>query len=100
VRAAVARVGGQVVVDGLDVKPGHPMLMAALPDGRWLVGLPGNPFAACAALLTLVGPEVDYLPLPWHRAMAAAPGCPGGRRAHEVGEATVTVIGGSGEFFG
>ena len=126
------------------------------------MGLPGNPFAACAALLTLVGPlldslhaagpaptvtamlasaepgrpgdghrllpvrlsehgdavvlpscgsamlrglaqatglavvppsgaaagdEVDYLPLPWHRAMAAAPGCPGGRRAHEVGGA-------------
>lgn len=61
VRAAVAAVGGHVVVDGVHVKPGHPMLLAALPGGRWLVGLPGNPLAACAALLTLVGPLLDGL---------------------------------------
>jgi len=61
VRAAVAHAGGRVVVDGVHVKPGHPMLLAALPDGRWLVGLPGNPLAACAALLTLVGPLLDAL---------------------------------------
>lgn len=59
VRAAVAGAGGRVVVDGVHVKPGHPMLLAALPGGRWLVGLPGNPFAACAALLTLVRPLLD-----------------------------------------
>ena len=61
VRAAVARAGGRVVVDGVHVKPGHPMLLAALPSGRWLVGLPGNPLAACAALLTLVGPLLNGL---------------------------------------
>jgi molybdopterin molybdotransferase len=59
VRAAIARAGGLVVVDGVHVKPGHPMLLASLPGGRWLVGLPGNPLAACAALLTLVGPVLD-----------------------------------------
>ena len=32
------------------------MLMARLPDGRILVGLPGNPAAALAGLVTLVGP--------------------------------------------
>ena len=56
VRAAVARVGGCVLVDGVHVKPGHPMLLAALPGDRWLVGLPGNPLAACVALVTLVQP--------------------------------------------
>ena len=61
VRAAVARAGGRVVVDGVHVKPGHPMLLAALPGDRWLVGLPGNPLAACAALLSLVGPLLDGL---------------------------------------
>jgi len=61
VRAAIAAAGGRVVVEGVHVKPGHPMLLAALPRGRWLVGLPGNPFAACAALLTLVGPLLEAL---------------------------------------
>lgn len=55
---ALRAAGGRLVVDGVDVKPGHPMLLAALPDGRWCVGLPGNPLAACAALLTLVWPLV------------------------------------------
>ena len=61
VRAAIAAAGGRIVVEGVHVKPGHPMLLASLPGGRWLVGLPGNPFAACAALLTLVGPLLDGL---------------------------------------
>lgn len=61
VRSAVLRAGGRLVVDGVDVKPGHPMLLAAMPGGRWLAGLPGNPFAACAALVTLVQPLLDTL---------------------------------------
>jgi len=61
VRAAIAQAGGRVIIEGIHVKPGHPMLLASLPGGRWLVGLPGNPFAACAALLTLVGPLLDGL---------------------------------------
>ena len=83
VRAAVARAGGQVVVDGVHVKPGHPMLLAALPGDRWLVGLPGNPLAACVGLLTLVGPLLDGLhglgPGPTRTAALASaePGRPG-----------------------
>jgi molybdopterin molybdotransferase len=61
VRAAVAGAGGRMIVDGVDVKPGHPMILATLPRGRWLVGLPGNPLAACVALVTLVGPLLDVL---------------------------------------
>jgi molybdopterin molybdotransferase len=48
--------GAQVLVDGVRVRPGHPQLLALLPDGRPLVGLPGNPFAAVAACLTLLQP--------------------------------------------
>jgi molybdopterin molybdotransferase len=83
VRAAVVQAGGRVLVEGVHVKPGHPMLLAALPGGRWLVGLPGNPLAACAALLTLVGPLLDALhghgPRPTQTATLATaePGRPG-----------------------
>jgi len=55
-RPWLARVGADLVVDGVAVRPGHPMVLARLPDGRVLVGLPGNPLAAVAALLGLLGP--------------------------------------------
>jgi molybdopterin molybdotransferase len=61
VRSALAEVGGRAVVDAVGVKPGHPMLLAALPRDRWLVALPGNPFAACAALVTLAAPLLASL---------------------------------------
>ena len=83
VRPAVARVGGRMLVDGVHVKPGHPMLLATLPGGRWLVGLPGNPFAACVALLTLVRPLLDSLqglgsaPTATATLVRAEPGRPG-----------------------
>jgi molybdopterin molybdotransferase len=57
----LADLGARVVVDGVDVKPGHPMLLAVLPDGRWVAGLPGNPLAACVALITLVQPLLDRM---------------------------------------
>ncbi|GAA3054721.1 molybdopterin-binding protein [Kitasatospora albolonga] len=53
---ALAAVGAHLIVDGVAVRPGHPMLLAALPGGRHLVGLPGNPLAAVAGLLTLALP--------------------------------------------
>lgn len=51
----------RLLVDGVAVRPGHPMLLALLTDGRPLVGLPGNPLAAVSALLTLLHPTVDAL---------------------------------------
>lgn len=69
VRDAVLRAGGRLLVDGVHVKPGHPMLLAALPNGRRLVGLPGNPLAACVALVTLLEPVLTSL----HRRAPAAP---------------------------
>ena len=44
------------IVDGVQVRPGHPMLLAVLPDGRPFVGLPGNPLAAVSGIVTLAAP--------------------------------------------
>ncbi|WP_340288298.1 molybdopterin molybdotransferase MoeA, partial [Aquipuribacter hungaricus] len=60
-RPWLARTGARLVVDGVEVRPGHPMLLASLPGGTPLVGLPGNPLAAVAALLGLLGPLLDGL---------------------------------------
>jgi molybdopterin molybdotransferase len=55
--AAIAACEGEVVIDSVAVRPGHPMLAAALDRGRaWLVGLPGNPQSAIVTLMTLGAP--------------------------------------------
>jgi molybdopterin molybdotransferase len=70
--------GARLIVDSVAVRPGHPMLLAELPPPggagdhlpaghlrsgtrRWLVGLPGNPFAAVAGLVTLAQPLLRRL---------------------------------------
>ena len=53
--------GARWLVDTVACRPGHPQIMARLVDGRWLVGLPGNPFAALVAAYTLLGPLVAGL---------------------------------------
>jgi molybdopterin molybdotransferase len=55
--AAIARCEGEVVIDSVAVRPGHPMLAATLDRGRaWLVGLPGNPQSAIVTLMSLGAP--------------------------------------------
>lgn len=61
VHAVLARAGAELLVDGVAVRPGHPMLLAALASGRHLVGLPGNPLAAVSGLLTLAEPLLRTL---------------------------------------
>ncbi|MFE2290786.1 molybdopterin molybdotransferase MoeA [Streptomyces sp. NPDC059452] len=57
VHPVLAALGAELLVDGVAVRPGHPMLLARLsPDGPYLVGLPGNPLAAVSGLLTLAEP--------------------------------------------
>ncbi|MEU1051496.1 molybdopterin molybdotransferase MoeA [Streptomyces sp. NPDC005876] len=56
VHPTLRRIGAELLVDGVQVRPGHPMLLARLQDGRHLVGLPGNPLAAVSGLLTLAEP--------------------------------------------
>ncbi|MCG5220944.1 molybdopterin molybdotransferase MoeA [Streptosporangium soli] len=48
--------GAELLVDGVACRPGHPQVLARLPGGTILVGLPGNPFAALAAAMTLLVP--------------------------------------------
>ncbi|WSR49534.1 molybdopterin molybdotransferase MoeA [Streptomyces sp. NBC_01201] len=57
VHPVLAEIGADLLVDGVAVRPGHPMLLARLADGGpCLVGLPGNPLAAVSGLLTLAEP--------------------------------------------
>ncbi|MFC1417667.1 molybdopterin molybdotransferase MoeA [Streptacidiphilus cavernicola] len=63
---ALAGMGARLLVDGVRVRPGHPMLLAALPAEpgkrtRFLVGLPGNPLAAVAGVVTLAEPLLRTL---------------------------------------
>lgn len=60
-RAVLGDLGADVIVDGVAVRPGHPQLLARLPGGRLAVGLPGNPFAALGAALTLLAPILREL---------------------------------------
>ncbi|TDE57959.1 molybdopterin molybdenumtransferase MoeA [Nonomuraea mesophila] len=57
-RGVLAGLGAELLVDGVAVRPGHPQMLARLPGGGLVVGLPGNPFAAFAAALTLLVPLV------------------------------------------
>ncbi|HZX01774.1 molybdopterin molybdotransferase MoeA [Kribbella sp.] len=52
-RAVLTDLDAQMVVDGVACRPGHPQALAQLPDGRLVLGLPGNPHAALVAFLTL-----------------------------------------------
>lgn len=60
-RRVLADLDAEILVSGVACRPGHPMLFAVLPDGRCVVGLPGNPFAAYAAVLTLLQPLLGTL---------------------------------------
>jgi molybdopterin molybdotransferase len=56
VHPTLCKAGAELLVDGVAVRPGHPMLLARLTETRHLVGLPGNPLAAVSGLLTLAEP--------------------------------------------
>ncbi|RKR86099.1 molybdopterin molybdotransferase [Micromonospora pisi] len=60
-RGALEALAAQVRVHGVACRPGHPQLLATLPDGRCVVGLPGNPYAALVAALTLLTPLLGRL---------------------------------------
>ncbi|MDJ0314480.1 molybdopterin molybdotransferase MoeA [Arthrobacter sp. H35-D1] len=60
-REAITAMGGIFHVPHISMRPGHPTLLAELPDGRFIVGLPGNPLAAMVGLLTLGAPLLAKL---------------------------------------
>ncbi|HEY8588232.1 MAG TPA: molybdopterin molybdotransferase MoeA [Naasia sp.] len=87
-RAALDVVGCALVLDGVAMRPGSPTLLARRTDGRPVLALPGNPFAALVALHLLGAPLLDGLlgrPL---RAPAALPAA----RAVENPRTTALVL--------
>ncbi|MGW2814394.1 molybdopterin molybdotransferase MoeA [Streptomyces sp. NPDC001415] len=67
VHPVLHKAGAELLIDGVAVRPGHPMLLAQIGVGKHLVGLPGNPLAAVSGLLTLAEPLLRELA---HRARA------------------------------
>jgi molybdopterin molybdotransferase len=61
VHPTLRRVGAELLVDGVKVRPGHPMLLARTKGNQHLVGLPGNPLAAVSGLFTLAEPLLRTL---------------------------------------
>lgn len=61
VHPTLRRIGAELLVDGVKVRPGHPMLLARTKENQHLVGLPGNPLAAISGLLTLAEPLLRTL---------------------------------------
>ncbi|MFJ3305985.1 molybdopterin molybdotransferase MoeA [Streptomyces sp. NPDC086549] len=61
VHPTLRRIGAELLVDGVKVRPGHPMLLARTKENQHLVGLPGNPLAAVSGLLTLAEPLLRTL---------------------------------------
>jgi molybdopterin molybdotransferase len=61
VHPTLRRIGAELLVDGVKVRPGHPMLLARIKEHQHLVGLPGNPLAAVSGLLTLAEPLLRAL---------------------------------------
>ena len=60
-RSALRDLNARWLVDGVSVTPGAQMLLARLVDGRFLIGLPGDPCAALAGLVTLATPLLASL---------------------------------------
>lgn len=52
IKPALRDIGLEMVVEGVAVRPGKPVWFGVLPDGRRILGLPGNPVSAmvCAEL--------------------------------------------------
>ncbi|MDO0913395.1 molybdopterin molybdotransferase MoeA [Streptomyces sp. DT2A-34] len=61
VHPTLRRIGAELLVDGVKVRPGHPMLLARTKENQHFVGLPGNPLAAVSGLLTLAEPLLRTL---------------------------------------
>lgn len=61
VRSALTDLGAQILVDEINMRPGHPTVLAKLPSGQLVASLPGNPLAAVVAFLTIVAPALNRL---------------------------------------
>jgi molybdopterin molybdotransferase len=53
VPAILNDLGGELKITKLAIRPGKPFVLAAMPEGRYVVGLPGNPVSAYVCTLRL-----------------------------------------------
>ncbi|MEJ6494269.1 MAG: molybdopterin molybdotransferase MoeA [Actinomycetes bacterium] len=60
-RTALMELTATYVIDEIFMRPGHPCLLARLPSGQLVAGLPGNPLAALVGFLTIVAPALRGL---------------------------------------
>ena len=86
VRRALGLAGAALLVDGVAMRPGHPTIVAALPDGAVVVALPGNPLAAFLAALSFLPPALDAA------GGAAAAGLRRGVLGEALGRAGTTAL--------
>ncbi|BEL03578.1 molybdopterin-binding protein [Actinoplanes sichuanensis] len=93
-RGALDRLAARVPIHGVACRPGHPQLFAVLPDGRFVVGLPGNPFAALVAASTLLTPLLEGLAgRPSKPSPTAVPAGPVTPHDHHTRLVPVTLVG-------
>jgi len=57
----VVSLGGEVLFHKVGIRPGKPLLLARMPNGTLLFGLPGNPIAVAVGLRFFVVPAIRYL---------------------------------------
>lgn len=57
VRNALRTSGAVIIIDGLTCRPGGSQIVAQIPEGPAVLCLPGNPYAALAALM-ITAPEI------------------------------------------
>jgi molybdopterin molybdotransferase len=60
-RPALEQLGAIYIVSEILMRPGHPTLLAVLPGGKLVAGLPGNPLAALVSFMTVVAPALRGL---------------------------------------
>ena len=72
-RTALTELNATYVIDEILMRPGHPSLLAKLPSGQLVAGLPGNPLAALVSFLTIVAPALRGLSGQSNFRMAKAP---------------------------
>ncbi|WP_191089868.1 molybdopterin molybdotransferase MoeA [Nesterenkonia ebinurensis] len=61
VRPALAEADAEILIPAVDMRPGHPMTLARLPQGTLVLALPGNPLAGYAALIAVGQVLIDAL---------------------------------------
>ncbi|MFW0790132.1 NTP transferase domain-containing protein [Gordonia sp. CPCC 205333] len=60
-RGALDDLDAEIIIDGIDVRPGGSLLVATIESGPVVIGLGGNPLAAVAGATLLIGPIADTL---------------------------------------